>query len=220
MTDPKPRAFPRGIAGVIVACLIPLLNGCIVLDQEIEITGEKHGVFRISVVLPASVYHHYRDRANGAGETHPAFFLDPTHGREYFPEKEGFRVTHYRVFEQDDRAYVRIEGRITDLQRAFASGKLGDFMYSRRDDGTWLLQLNLAESTRVGGADQANIEADVNEMREILDGLQLTLKIIVPREIVDTSATQRDKRAVQWTFDTRKNDAFLRNPPRLYVYFQ
>ena len=189
--------------------LLTLVTGCLHLEQEINLNNNNSGKFRIFFSVPRAMADQFADPENSQHLGWRQLF-NIRSGQKLYEEGSGLSVTRYRVFDRDARRHVRIEGRIDNLERALASGKLGTWQLESIGGNT-RLTAHLQESTDPAGEDAR---------REFWDGLYLSLIVTVPGTIVDTSASEFRNDRARWTFDTGETKDFLRQPPRIYVEFK
>lgn len=189
--------------------LLTLVAGCLHLEQEINLNNNNSGKFRIFFSVPRAMADQFADPENSQHLGWRQLF-NIRSGQKLYEEGSGLSVTRYRVFDRDARRHVRIEGRIDNLERALASGKLGTWQLESIGGNT-RLTAHLQESTDPAGEDAR---------RELWDGLYLSLIVTVPGTIVDTSASEFRNDRARWTFDTGETKDFLRQPPRIYVEFK
>jgi hypothetical protein len=189
--------------------LLAFVAGCLHLEQEINLKNDNSGKFRIFFSVPRATADKFADPENSQHLAWRQLF-DIRSGQKLYGDGSGLSVTRYRVFDRDARRHVRIEGRIDDLERALASGKLGTWKLESVGDNT-RLTARLPESADLAGEDARG---------ELWDGLYLNLIVTVPGTIVDTSASESRNNRAKWTFDTGDTKDFLRQPPRIYVEFK
>ena len=125
--------IPVVIRILFLSLLTLFLSGCLQIQQVIEIRKENKGSFKLEISLPLEIYQKFI-----AGDKVPeAKYFDPVKGTAYFAATDGFRIKKYRVFDNAEeggamRKYIQVEGDITDVKKALASGKLGDFAEAHR----------------------------------------------------------------------------------------
>ncbi len=197
------------LKSAIMLALLAFVAGCLHLEQEINLDNNNSGKFRIFFSVPRATADKLADPDNSQHLAWRQLF-DIRRGQKLYEDGSGLSVTRYRVFDRDARRHVRIEGRIDDLERAFASGKLGAWKLESVGANT-RLTARLPESADPAGEDAR---------RELWDGLYLNLIVTVPGTIVDTSASEYRKNRAKWTFDTDDTKDFLCQPPRIYDEFK
>ncbi len=199
MTRPLTYLFP-----LFAVCLV--LTGCLRIQQEIEIQEKNTGAFKIQVSLPIKVY---KEFVVGQGGQTEAYF-DPEKGAAYFAEKDGFQISKYRIFDHEDRKYIQIEGKMTDLKKALASGKLGNFEMKTVEKSTTLrLKWNLPADA-----------APKHKISKAAAGLKMFLKIKVPGKITETTSPQKERKEASWTFNADADRKFLEHPPKIEVTYK
>ncbi len=206
--------MPRIQTSLPLLLLALLLPGCLRLQQVIEISKENKGRFKLEVSLPKEVV----DAFVAKGDVRAATFFDPIKGAAYFAETDGFRITNYRVFDHKEedgstRKYIQVEGEMTDVRKALASGKLGRFEYVPKQDGPSRISLAF-DLPRAAGKPQ--------KLREAASGLKLYLKLDVPGKITETTAgkKQHGRSWASWTFNADADPSFLQTPPKISVTYK
>jgi hypothetical protein len=155
------------------------MTGCLHLQQELTLKDDRTGTFRVALAMPLATYQAWMaDPASPLAKA-LAPHIDPERGAAGFPETDGFRLRAYRVFDRDGAKLIQVEGAITDLPRALASGKLGDWQWQMADGGARRLRLRLPAPPDTAG----NAEAR-RALRELVAGAKVQIAITVPREVV------------------------------------
>lgn len=201
----------------LAALLALAASGCLQVEEELEVGRDNRGRFALRMSVPLPVYRTFVEEPGKVHWPELARFFDIGAGPGCFPAAEGFDVYRYRVFEKDGRKHLQIDGNLTDLNKALASGKLGPFKPGTTGAGAQRLDLLLPPPP---GGDAAAQQRRVEELRRLAGGLQLALRLTVPNRIVDTNAPKRDKRSATWTFDVDKDASFLAQPPAIFVVYE
>jgi hypothetical protein len=202
-----------------IVCLLfclPVLIGCVRLDQELIIESATKGKFRIRASIASSVYQAFIQRGNAAVTD----WFDPIKGSKWISEADGAVIDTYRVYERDGRQHLKIEGSIFDLPTFIKSGKTGAFELSERD-GRQRLKLRLRppsgqKPARALGGEQILVD----ELPDIVEGMRLDLTITVPKVVTATTAPFKKGTSVKWVFDVDQDPSFLNAAPDISLEFQ
>ncbi len=219
----KKRFFVLLRAIAFVGCVCT--TGCVHLEQEIRLDKGNTGSFSISFNVPKYVYTALKEFEDSPDNLQFIRFFDPRQGTEYFPRNEGFKIKQYRVYERRNHVHVQIEGKITDLHRAFQSKKLGDFLLIDNPDNTHRLKLKfeLLKKPTARGEQSAGSIANAQQaedLKSLTSGMKLSLKIHVPKAIRSTTAPVKKKKIAEWVFDPAIDDGFLYAPPKVTVWYE
>ena len=209
----------------LLSLLLSWASGCIHLEQTIDITGRNSGNFTINFAIPIELYETLAEDQYGADVRLLSRYFDPNFGPTIYSEVNGIRLNQYRVYQRRDNMNVLIKGDILDLRKALGSKALGDFSLSNTDNGASLLTMNLPiprnlnrqKGSQFTAAERAEREL---QLKEMITGLRLSLKIIVPNTVISTSAPVQEKQSARWLFDPENDDQFLSNPPELFVEYR
>ncbi len=189
---------------IALFCLLITLTACVEMKQSISVHKSGRGEFSIFLSVPQNAY---KDLVQNDPQL--ARFFDPQLGSAWFNEADGIKITKYRVHGlDDDRKYVNIEGMISDVEKALASGKLGAFRLQK--DG---------KKRRIQLALKAPEKSD-DSIRKLAKGVKLELAIEVPGKILKTSASKNRNGTVHWFFNADSDHEFLQSPPEIFVEYQ
>lgn len=223
MTMPHSSLPARAVVGVralfpiVALCLLLLATaGCVHVQQEIAITGPNTGRMTLDLAITEAVY----DRAVEGGEKalYPplARFFIPGAGAAHFSAADGFEVKTYRIYEDDGWRHIYVDCNLADLDKAFASGKLGAFERVRDGDATIVrLKANALPQPAVGATDKARIA----DLQALVKGMKVVLVIRTPTPILATTAPQHKESVAVWSFDPAADPAFLATPPTISVRY-
>jgi hypothetical protein len=198
----------------LTSCIFALLiTGCVEVEQEITLKNSNSGTFKIFVSMPIDIYDTF---LKTDGKDSVTRFFDAAAGTAYFNNTEGFKVTGYRVFdnENDGRKYARIEGKLTDAEKALASGKLGDFEFKKGSGGVTRLALRVPKRQR------PRTSSDNDQLAKVFEGVKLKLVLEVPGDIVKTSAAEKSDDTAEWLFSPADNADFVSAFPDVYVEYK
>jgi hypothetical protein len=196
-----------------LALVLSAAAGCVQLRQELTIRADNTGSFALRLAVPAA---RYETLVAGEAAAMPSLrpLFDPAQGDTYFPAADGFVVRAHRVYTDGEWRQLTVEGEITDLKKALASGRLGAFTLNTAD-GVSTLKLDPAG---LGPADPAAAPAARREaLRELLAGLHIQLVVRTPTPIVATTAPDKEDRLAVWTFDLEDHRDFLEKTPDIHV---
>ncbi len=193
--------------------------GCVHFEEIIEIKENNTGSFQYNLSIPVDIYQSVKSK-NIENNPYSIFqFFDPKLGSNYFASESSLSLDRYRVYERKDRIYAKINGTISNLRNALDSKKLGNFsLITGSEDNLSILGLRLVDNSNFFQIN--NDTAKKEKIKELLEGAILSLKIIVPNKIVDTSGKVKSKKTVLWVFDTNKNDDFLKTKPDIFLSFK
>lgn len=199
----------------LVLCL-PAFVGCVHVDQELIITSETKGEFRIRASIDSQVYQAFIERGNSAVTD----WFDPVAGSKWITNADGAVIDTYRVYARDGRQHLKIEGIITDLPTFIKSGKIGAFELNKRK-GRQRLKLRLKppsgqKPVRALGGEQVLSD----RLAEIARGMRLDLTVTVPQVVTATTAPFKKGTSVKWVFDVDEDPSFLNKAPEISVEFQ
>jgi hypothetical protein len=199
--------------GLLICSAVIVLTGCVEVEQEITLKKSNSGSFKIFVSMPIDIYDTFLKTEGTDSVTR---FFDAAAGSAYFSEAEGFKVARYRVYdnENDGRKYARIEGKLTDAEKALASGKLGDFELKKMSGGITRLALRAPKRQR------PRTKADNEKLTEVFEGMKLKLVLEVPGDIAKTSASEKSGDTAEWTFSPADNTDFVSAFPDVYVEYK
>ncbi|MFA4944616.1 MAG: hypothetical protein WC789_07940 [Lentisphaeria bacterium] len=206
--------MPR-LCRFLLLLLLPLLaTGCLTLEETLVFHRDGSGsvqlVYRMDEAqLPAFT----AGLAAIAGEgQETGIFTDEGLARKQF-SGDGITLKEFASYQRQGKRNVRIFCAVTDMQRALASGKFGDIVYVRREDGTYRLRLLLPEPGQPLDA------AAAARLREKLKGLAVTFTIHVPGRIQEAAGAEIRGNSARWQFDAARDDAFLRATPVIEALF-
>jgi len=197
-----------------------LAGGCIHLKQEIEIRKGNTGRFSMAMSVPDSVYAGLMQGKHKRLEPVRKLFVKEA-GAAMFPANAGFRIFRYRVYTDEGRHHVVIEGKLVDAKKALASGRLGNFQFEPKEGGGGRLQLTLTHPLKGSGTAAAVISDTVkDEMRAAAAGIRIELTIKVPKKITRAGTKDTGKRVARWVFDPAQDDAFLFTAPDISLEWE
>jgi hypothetical protein len=182
--------------------LLPLLllaSSCLHFQQELRLEDDRTGSFRVDASLPVAAAQLWLADTESPVARRFGRYFDPEQGAALFPATAGVRLSAYRIFDRDGRRYLHLEGTITDLPRALASGCLGPWTQRTLADGTrelrWLPPLP-------GHPPDA---AARTAWQEALAGLRLRLQVTAPSRIrAAPTATQTAGNTATWALDAEQ----------------
>lgn len=209
----KPAALHRLAAGLALGAVCLLLSGCVQMRQELVLNADNTGKFSIRISAPRQRVHDIVLR-DGAPLADLAPIFTPGQIDTLFPAADGFKVDGHTVAAEGEVQFSQITGTITDLEKAIASGRLGDFSLTRADGKT---RLQLKSDYLLGVYPEAAGSARGTRLRELLTGLRLELLVRAPADLRETSAPTSKGAVAAWTFDLEKNDDFLDKTPDIHL---
>ena len=203
----------RGFVLIILTTLLIATTGCVQLRQELTIGADNTGAFALRLAVPAA---RYDAMVAGDEAALPALrpLFDPGKGAMYFPEADGFVVRAHRVYTDGEWRQLTIEGDITDLKKALASGRLGGFALTTAD-GRTTLRVAPAAYGPIAPSDADPARRD--ELRALMTGLHIQLVVRTPADIHETTAPDKQDRLAVWTYDMEKHRDFLEKTPDIRV---
>jgi hypothetical protein len=195
------------------------LAGCIQLEQTLLLNGDgslavryHYSVAADSESLLSSGAETIRGWQGQAAGT-PAWFTSEAAVRRHFAAT-GVTLQRYSSTVSGGRRHVDIqlfaEGGVAVLN----AGVLGPLRCDRRADGRLRLW---AELPRVPA--QAT-GLDAKSLAALCQDLYLRLDLNVPGEIVETTASKRQRSTAGWEFDPGRDASFLHSPPRIECVFE
>jgi len=189
--------FPRRLLPPLTALAVLLAtSSCLHLQQELRLDDERTGSFRIDASVPLAAAQFWLADPSAPVARHYARYFDPEQGAALFPATAGVRVTAYRVFDRDNRRYLHLEGTITDLPRALASGCLGAWTQRALPDGARELRWHPPLPARPTDAPA------LDAWQAALAGLRLRLLVSAPHPIrAAPTATNVAGNTATWALD-------------------
>ena len=215
--------FLRMAGGAALALI--LAAGCIDFQESIVIKRDGSGMIGLQYSIDEQLVNGFAEARKTVDEWQTGVALAEKGkavwmggegaARKYFAG-DGITVNHYAAVTRDGRSTVQIVCDVADVQKALATGKFGNLILARNDQGDFDLRADLPPDP--SGRPPVN-DARSEQFKALTRGLKLAFRVQTPTQILSAAgATVKENRA-DWLFDAAADDSFLRKMPRIELVF-
>jgi hypothetical protein len=215
--------------GKITACfMLSLLavfaSGCVEIHQEMTIQRDGSGVVKVHLVITKTMLD-LRDTALREGRPlHPRanFPLTEEDVKKKFADEKDVTVKDIKIGGGDGNHHVCYTLESKNLARLFELCDLPYMNLDKDSQGNYTLwtKRKTVEKRKLTPEEQLEEDEMLRAARKMFKGLKVSLKIIVPGDILETTAHERTTTAAQWTFDIEKDATFLDEEPEIRLKFR
>jgi hypothetical protein len=199
-------------------------SGCVEVHQELTIQRDGVGVVKVHLVITRA-FLDMRDAAFRAGRSpnpRANFPLTEEDVKKKFADEADVAVKNIKIGGDDGNHHVHYTLESKNLARLFELCELPNMNLDKDSQGNYTLWTKRKVAQKQTRTPEEQLEED--EMRraaqKMFKGLKLSLKIIVPGDILETTAHARTTTCALWSFDLEKDATFLDEEPEIRLKFR
>jgi len=208
--------------GVLSAALC--VSGCLHLEQAITIERDGSATFDFHYVVPedtlpaATAAQQQLERWQGLTPSESTsglnWFLSERAARTYF-SGSGRKLEYYRSYSRNKHRHADLRVSVKSVLAALRSGQFGQFAIKQGEGGDYTFEAELASYP----VEKPLTREQLERLQVLTQGLSLRLGVVVPTEILTTTAPAVQKTTAVWHFEPDTDPSLLSRTPKIQLTF-